>query len=159
MAMDLRPVNVVAGQGFQELMEAAAPGYQLPHRTTISRTYIPEMYSEVHGKVVKKYEPAQHVAFTTDNWTNFKSDSYNTVTAHFIDDAWELINAVLTTRLVEGSCTGEVLRDMFISSSKEHKLQRKSKTLVTDQGANIIKAAKLEELHHLFCVVHKTNLC
>ena len=91
---------MVSRQGFQQLMSTASLGYQPPHRTMISRTYIPEIYSEVHEKVDKAYAPAaHHIAFTTDHWTNLKSDSYTTVTGLFINDDWYLINTVLTTQI------------------------------------------------------------
>jgi hypothetical protein len=48
---------------------------------------------------------------------------------------------------------------MLHTSLKEHGILKKTKTLVTDQGANIIKAGRLEDLHHLFCFAHKVNLC
>lgn len=47
------------------------------------------------------------VAITHDGWTSCATESYDTITAHFINQNWELRSAVLQTIKVEGSHTSE----------------------------------------------------
>jgi hypothetical protein len=47
------------------------------------------------------------VAITHDGWTSCATQSYDTITVHFINANWELRSAVLQTRKVEGSHTAE----------------------------------------------------
>lgn len=47
------------------------------------------------------------VAITHDGWTSCATESYDTITAHFINKDWELRSAVLQTSKVEGSHTSE----------------------------------------------------
>ena len=43
----------------------------------------------------------------TDSWTSKGTQSYNTVTMHFINEKWEMESAVMDTSLFPGSHTGE----------------------------------------------------
>ena len=43
------PFNLVEGEPFKQLMQALAPGYKVPSRTTFSRTVVPSLYSSCVG--------------------------------------------------------------------------------------------------------------
>lgn len=44
IAQDLQPYEFVENKGFQDLIRHLQPQYKIPHRTTFSRTVIPELY-------------------------------------------------------------------------------------------------------------------
>ena len=44
MIHDFQPYSFVEDKGFSELMQQLEPRYQIPHRTTFSRSVVPTMY-------------------------------------------------------------------------------------------------------------------
>ena len=62
---------------------------------------------------------AQHVSFTTDGWTSGATQSYITVTAHYINDQWEMKSATLQTRPLFESHTVTNLADVLKKSVVE----------------------------------------
>ena len=90
---DLLPINVVDGQGFREVLKYIEPGYKIPSRTTIT-TRVEASY--VRKKAELKIQLATaNVALTTDCWTSLTTESYITVTCHYIEPDWQLMSAVL----------------------------------------------------------------
>ena len=51
------------------------------------------------------------ILITHDGWTSMATESYDTVTAHFINRDWELKSAVLHTLKVTDSHTGEKIAE------------------------------------------------
>ena len=54
---------------------------------------------------------SKSMAITHDGWSSCATESYSTVTGHFISRAWELRSVVLHTQHVQGSHTGERIAD------------------------------------------------
>ena len=53
----------------------------------------------------------ESMTITHDGWSSCATESYSTVTGHFISRAWELRSVVLHTQHVQGSHTGERIAD------------------------------------------------
>ena len=51
MAKDLQSYSIVEDAGVKQLMKLLEPPYQLPRRTTSSRTIIPKMYRKERAKI------------------------------------------------------------------------------------------------------------
>lgn len=84
IATDLRPFSIVESAGFKLLLSALEPRHQLPSRTYFSDNIIPELYKQTH-EVMGKLKSAEMVYLTTDGWISRATESYITITAHFID--------------------------------------------------------------------------
>lgn len=84
IATDLRPFSMVESAGFKLLLSALEPRHQLPSRTYLSDNIIPELYKQTHD-VMGKLKSAEMVYLTTDGWISRATESYITITAHFID--------------------------------------------------------------------------
>lgn len=95
-------------------------------------------------------------AITHDGWTIANTESYNTVTGHFITPEWELKSVVLETKKVEGSHTAE-----NIASSLRETQQTSSfvtPTAVTGNAVNEKKAFELLQWVRFGCYGHIINL-
>ena len=53
---DFQPFSFVENRGFKELMEELEPRYEIPHRTTFSRSVIPRIYKEVKEQIYSRSE-------------------------------------------------------------------------------------------------------
>ena len=73
MIHEFQPFSFVEDKGFKELKEQLEPRYEIPHRTSFSRSIIPGIYEEAKQKVRGKLVDLQvdtKIALTTDMWTS-----------------------------------------------------------------------------------------
>ena len=96
VALDMMPVYMVEGKGFRNLMDFLEPECKVPLHQTIMRR-INKMYGEVEGVVEKGLNDVCDVAITTDAWTSLATESYVTVTVHYITKEWQMMSADLDT--------------------------------------------------------------
>lgn len=80
---------------------------------TSQKKVIPKLYEDIKSTVSECLKQASFLAITTDSWTSRATQSYNTVTAHFIHD-WKLNSFVLQTRAMHESHTAENLSEFLI---------------------------------------------
>ncbi len=118
MALDMRPFSVV------ELSR-----YQLPSRPHFSQNVLPHLYSEVRAKLVEDLINAKFIALTTDGWTSRATQSFMTITAHYITDNWVIKNPVLQTRAVYESHTSDHLSEILQGAVAEWKIDRENATI------------------------------
>ena len=58
---------------------------------------MPSMYNNVQEKVIEGMSSAHLMALKTECWTSRATQRFMTVTAHSINDDWEIQNPVLQT--------------------------------------------------------------
>lgn len=85
----MRPVNIVSGEGFKQLVEFLEPGYSLPKRDTVMYA-ITSKYNTTKETLLDKIKSCTALSLTMDIWTSNQMESYMTVTAHFISNDWRL---------------------------------------------------------------------
>ena len=83
IAKDLRPIAMVEGAGFRQLLDTIDPSYQVPSRKHLI-SVLGIMQEDVRGKVLQELASAEFVSFTTDFWTSIATESYLGVTVHFV---------------------------------------------------------------------------
>ena len=159
IAMDLRPYSVVENDGFHELLRELEPRYKIPSRQHFSETCIPELYKKTKTDLKAKLSSAERVAITTDAWTSRATDSYITITVHYVNLDWELASYVLQTRVFNESHTGKNIGALLKEACLEWNIEDKDPALVTDNARNMVVAGVEAEMSpHLFCFAHTLNL-
>ena len=113
IAADMRPYSIVESEGFKQMISTLELKYKLPSRTYFSDNVIPELYKETHATVLNELKAASMVSLTTDGWTSRATESYVTITAHFIDSSWHMRNYVLQTRPLFETHTAENLANVL----------------------------------------------
>ena len=98
IAAEMRPYSIVKSEGFKQMISTLEPKYKLPSRTYFSDNVIPELYKETRATVLNKLKAASMVSLTTDGWISRATESFVTITAHFIESSWHMRNYVLQTR-------------------------------------------------------------
>ena len=122
VASDLRPFSSIGGKCFLALCQmlvdhGARYGHfdvtrEMPDRTTLSRA-VPNMVVKTKSAVRAKLSSCQHLALTSDGWTNdFSKVSYVMVTAHYFDSNLNLNSSILDTGAVEERKTADVLKKL-----------------------------------------------
>ena len=158
IAKDLRPYSVVENAGFRHLLKTIEPRYKLPTRATFTDSALPALYKETKEKVMGSMRKASRVAVATDAWTSVATESYVTITAHYISENWQIVSNVLQTRAVYESHTGAHMARLLLDVVEEWQLKDKSSVLVTDNAANMISAAEIGKFPDVKCFAHTLNL-
>ncbi|KAH0681794.1 hypothetical protein KY289_019546 [Solanum tuberosum] len=91
--IDEQPFRAVEGEGFKKLMAKAFPNFEVPSRVTVARHCL-RIYQEEKEKL-KELIKNQRVCLTSDTWTSIQNYTYMVVTAHWIDDQWNLQKRIL----------------------------------------------------------------
>lgn len=110
--IDELPFKFVENTGFRAFMSMAQSRFKVPSRVTIAKDCM-QVYREERELLRSLLElNHQMVSFTTDTWTSIQNMNYMCVTAHFIDDGWELHKKILSFALIpdhKGETIGRAL--------------------------------------------------
>lgn len=157
---DNLPLNTSEKEGFKFLLKTIAPLYAVPSRTKIS-SLIEERYDLLACLIKKKLQSVPNITLTTDVWTETMSTkSFLGVTSHFLTEKALTSVTIGVFELNErhnseylGNCLISICNDWQISDTK-------ITAIVTDNGANIVKAVcdKFGKNRHLPCFAHTLDL-
>lgn len=158
IAIDMQPTTIVEDRGFQKFVSSLDPRYQPPSRKTIAHTLLPQKYKEVADKVRAGLDMVEYVATTTDIWTSLQTKGYLTLTSHYITPSWELKSPVLATVQLTSEHTAINIASELQKLANEWEINDKVVSIVTDNAANMIAAARVCGWMHLSCFAHTLNL-
>ncbi|KAL0329124.1 UNVERIFIED_CONTAM: putative AC transposase [Sesamum radiatum] len=147
--------------------------FKLPCRNTI-RGHVIEVYEEEKIKVYKLLDGLGcKVSLTTDIWTSDHSHvAYCCLTAHFVDDSWELQKKILAFRKMSYPHDGETSFNFMKEMILEWNLDKKLFSIVVDNATNNdvmirkvkdwilydLLVARDVDLLHVRCSAHILNL-
>ena len=160
LAVDCQPLSMVEDIGFKRVLQSLEPRYKCPSRKYYTDTIIPRIYTGMKEEVSKLVGGAKHISFTTDIW----SSSINitcllSLTAHWINDTFVKVSAVLHAQPIQEAHTGE-----YIAAQLENMLQNweiprdKVHIVVSDNASNMIRAMGDASFVHFGCFAHSLQL-
>ena len=82
------------------------------------------MYDNVKARICEGLSHAELIALTTDGWTSRATESYITITSHYINDTWEMESTVLQTLPIYEAHTSGHLSAILRKAAVEWKLGR-----------------------------------
>lgn len=155
----MHPFNVVEGRGFREFVEALNPNYVLPSRHLISKTLIPATYEACVNNIKTLIQRGKVFCITTDSWSSLNTINFVAITAHFVDDEFNLNSILLECSASDYRHTSSNLATELRRVVTDWGIERKIILAVSDNAANIQKAIQQEVgWKHLGCVAHTINL-
>ncbi|XP_077321711.1 zinc finger BED domain-containing protein 4-like isoform X2 [Lithobates pipiens] len=172
--------SLVEGEPFRQLLEALAPHYQIPPRTTFTRSIVPSLYKSCVGVLKEELRKAagQSVHFTTELWSAPSDQhAFLSLTAHW----WQpnVPNDLPPRSGVVGKqghrcflLHAEVMDEQHTSENVLQALKKMAAQwlgeqagtkaeigfLVTDGGANMIKAVRDGRYVGVRCSAHILHL-
>jgi len=171
---DIRPFETIAGEGFASLAQAfisigvkygmVSAKDVIPNPTTVSRKTA-EVADSVRNETAKPQvlECLNNWGggVTTDMWTEmFTQTSYITVTIHYVDQDWKLMECVLATRSLDvdqrhTALTAANVKQAVDDILTEFDVDMNKIVFITDRGANMLCAMK--DCKHVSCCDHMIN--
>ena len=125
-----------------------------PHVTTTCKRIYSTLKEELKGILVSK-----DVAITTDLWTSRAIKSYITITAHFLDEQWNLQNKVLLTPEMPERHTAKHIAERLQESVKDWNIdERNISAIVRDNGRNMQLAVQELGWQDVPCFAHTLQL-
>ena len=158
---DMRPLSLVQSHGFRYFCRVLEPRWQIPGRFYVTRTLMPDLYENVKAEIVEGLRCAESIAITTDGWTSRATESYITVTAHYLNEDWEMKNHVLQTLPIYEAHTSDNLSDVLTNAAVEWKLERPNTKIpvTTDNAKNVVNATMRAGMSpQIGCFAHTVNL-
>ena len=138
-AADLRPLGMFHTVAYRKYMAKVQPGYTPPVAATVKK-YLNLQYLREKSALKDDLLKQVSVALTTDLWTSMSTQSYLTVTGHYISEDWVLKHCVLATKRITGRHTGENIYEALASIQTEYNIENKVAGITSDNAANM-KAA------------------
>jgi len=158
IATDLQPFNIVNDAGFKKFINLLDPKYVLPSKFTIREKLMKTLYLHGFNKLKEVLNDINYVAITTDCWTSVTTESYLSITCHFINTNYELKTTVLSTKSLTKNHTAQNLADALLKVFEEWNINNKITCIVTDNATNMLKACEILKKKHLSCYAHTLNL-
>ncbi|XP_065908971.1 zinc finger BED domain-containing protein 4-like [Dysidea avara] len=159
LAVDCQPLLMVEDVGFKRVLQTLEPHYKCPNRKYFTDTIVPKIFTGMK-EVCKLIGTAKYISFTTDVWSSSVSIiSLLSLTAHWVDDTFVKVSAVLHAQAVEESHTGE-----HIAAQMEWMLQNweiprdKVHIVISDNASNMVKAMNDASFAHFGCFAHSLQL-
>ncbi|KAJ4930290.1 hypothetical protein JOQ06_019295 [Pogonophryne albipinna] len=149
LVKDMRPMSMVDGEGFREMIRQFNPEYILPSRTHF--THLMEKKYEATLLKVKETikEVKSALTLTADVWTSRATEAYLGVSCHFISEDWEMKTLNLATMPLEERHSGvNIMTWLEEVIAKYDILPTKIKAVVHDNGSNIVAAMRMLEEKH-----------
>lgn len=156
------PFNHIESKGFRRFMAARDPKVRVRSRTSLVRTTLPLLERnlvETKDRLLNEHLPkVVGAAFTSDIWSSRGQHSYISLTMHFVDTNWRLINLLMGVKHLEDpSHTGQVIAEKVDSMLEEIPLPSEATISFTTDGASSMAKAMRDSplIHdHLVCVCH-----
>ena len=156
IAKDALPIYIVEKAGFRHDFDGR---YTLPSRSYFSRTAIPALYESTRQVVLKEVEAVEYYSATTDLWSSVGLKPYISFTIHFIDKDWKLRSRCLQTEFLPDDHTADNIAEALEDIVHAWKLSANNLVcLTTDNGANIVCAARKLGWLRLSCFGHNLHL-
>ena len=89
---NLRPIDTVESEAFKNLCTSLDSKFDFPGKTYFLNTVIPNMYKETKNKLKNILKDPTGIAITADGLTSIATESYMTLTGHFITEDQSLMN-------------------------------------------------------------------
>ena len=158
VCVDSLPISIVDKPGFRCLLHTVEPRYTPCSRTYLSETLIPGMYDRVKARVSKLLDVMSYVSLTTDLWSSQAQDAYLSLTAHWIDEAWERKEGCLHAQIFNDSHTGEHIKNVMLACIDKWKIGSKLHLVLRDNGSNFIAGLRLAGIPNFGCLAHTLQL-
>ncbi|CAM4651471.1 unnamed protein product [Leuciscus chuanchicus] len=161
---DMRPVSLVEGEAFIDMIEYACPGFKCPSRWWFTKQLEKAYQSTLEDLKKDLQKRSSKISLTTDAWTSIATETYLGVTCHYINDNWEMVSFVLCTKPLEDRHTAENIARWIeeVAEKFDFSLCDDVQAIVHDNAANVVKALRILEEKHgvasLRCAGHTTQL-
>ncbi|XP_075695092.1 E3 SUMO-protein ligase ZBED1-like [Rhinoderma darwinii] len=156
---DLMPVEIIEGEGFVHMLSILDPNYKLPAASFLAHTILQEMHVQAKLKVIELVKNLQECSVSLDLWKHSGSLSYLSLTIHYVNEAFESKNTVLSSRVVSEDLSEESLKLVLQDVADEWGIRENTFYAVGLNSPSVIIAASKVGWKSLPCVGQVLKNC
>ena len=115
---DELPFRIVEREGFKEFIFILQPRFEIPSCRTVTRDCISLFLDEKKKLSMFFQKHKGSVSLTTDTWTSVQNINYMCLTAHFIDENWNLQKKIINFCQIlshKGEMIGKMVERCLVS--------------------------------------------
>ena len=159
IVLDLSPIAVVNGTEFNQLLNCVEPGYLVPTRTFVINS-LKQQYAAMKHTLQESFRLCDNLALTMDIWTSCTTQTYVTITAHYITEEWKIQSYVLCTCEMAERHTSINITTRIEDAAEMWNIDGKHVSVVVTDNASNMSAAVVDilEWNHLPCFVYTLQL-
>ena len=165
--IDELPFNFMEGKGFRLFSKTVKPKFDIPSRFTVMGDCL-KLYVEEKERL-KRALKGQRLCLTTDTWTSIQNINHMSLTAHWIDNEWNLHKRMINFCQVSnhiGETIGQVIENCLLDWEIDKLLtdtvdNTSSSSVTISYLKNVMKIGQLilsNEHLHVRCCAHIVNL-
>ncbi|CAG7826673.1 unnamed protein product, partial [Allacma fusca] len=140
IARDKLPLNIVNGEGFKKLIRTLDARIDIPSRSTVERRLRKDFETKVIPGLKKLLNTVDKGIISWDGWKSRRKDSILGFKFHFIDSNWKLRKKTIAIKTLNEGQTGDDIKKCYDAVIEDLGLRGKIENIITDSGANMIKA-------------------
>ncbi|KAH9781378.1 BED-type domain-containing protein [Citrus sinensis] len=153
IVIDELPFSFVEKEGFQKFMSKACPKLDRFSRRTVARD-VYQLYLNEKNNLKKVFASNKYrVCLTTDCWTSIQNLNYMVITAHFIDDEWQLHKRILNFCQIDDH-KGDTIGKLIESCLLKWGIDKVFTITMNNWGGLVLNGDYL----HVRCYTHIINL-
>ena len=126
---------------------------------TFSERIIPAWCNIEVTKLMEELNATPHVSLTSDCWTSRTTIPYMTITAHFVDDHFNIQIKVLQTKVLNEKHTGENTSVALNEALESWQISEKVSVITTGNASNLGHAIGISDIDlQVGCFAHTLDL-
>lgn len=119
-------------------MAFVEPEFTVPSRKTITAR-LEKLFDANASELRTRLQSVEKLSLTTDSWTALTTESYITITCHYIHN-WEIRSAVLQTKAMPERHTAENIASVLSTATEHWGINGKVIACVHDNASNMVLA-------------------
>ena len=157
VCLSCRPLSICEDKQFIEMQMGLSKNYK-----PLDRHYVTEKLRSIYlvvKQILIRMLKDQDVAITTDHWSSVTNSTFTAVTAHHINDNWDMVSLTLQCRESEGESTADDCEEDLERALESYDLNLESTVaLVTDSEATMSLLGRNIPNDHHYCLAHVLDL-
>ncbi|KAL6144248.1 hypothetical protein ACLB2K_054943 [Fragaria x ananassa] len=126
------PLSMVEQVGFRVFVKNLQPFFELVTSEGVEADCM-EIYAKEKQKVSEVLDKLPgKITLTADMWASFGGSEFLSLTAHYIDESWQLKKKILSFIMVDSSHTEDMLSEIIIRSLMDWDIDRKLFSMTFD---------------------------
>ncbi|XP_031091880.1 zinc finger BED domain-containing protein DAYSLEEPER-like [Ipomoea triloba] len=125
------PLAMVEHTGFRIFARDLQPLFDIPTFDGVEAD-CREIYLKERQKVYEELDKLPGICLSADTWTANGDAEYLCLTAHYIDDSWQLKKKILNFLMIDPSQTEDVLSEIIMTSLRNWDIDRKLFSMTFD---------------------------
>jgi len=151
-------LNIVYSKGFRKFCHALDPSFVMPSNKALEILITNEYKNGIESLIALMETSCKLISLTINTWTAESKAGYIGITAHWINQKFKSIDALLNIEYLPYPHTGDAISEFIENTMRKFNLLDKLGFIVTDNGSNMKHAVTLLNekfnLQRLSCTAH-----